>query len=73
MQILNLEIIIVNNSTNKAEYIKQKSKIYKIYKENKKITDLALKLDKRITIVDDRPHKGWSTNISQLYGMSIQL
>ena len=52
----------------KAEYIKQKSKIYKIYKENKKITDLALKLDKRITIVDDRPHKGWSTNISQLYG-----
>ena len=53
----------------KAEYIKHKSKIYKIYEENKKITDLALKLDRRITIVDDRPHKGWSTNISQLYGM----
>ena len=53
----------------KAEYIKQKSKIYKIYKENKKITDLALESDRRITIVDDRPHDGWSTNISQLYGM----
>ena len=53
----------------KAEYIKQKSKLYKIYKENKKITDLALKLDKRISIVDDRPHYGWSGNIAQLYGM----
>ncbi len=51
------------------DFNKAKERIYKTNNENTKITDLALKLDRRLTIIDDRPHQGWSTNISQLYGM----
>ena len=51
------------------DFNKAKERIYKTNNENTKITDLALKLERRLTIIDDRPHQGWSTNISQLYGM----
>ena len=40
--------------------------------ENKLLTKIAIK-EKRITIIDDRPHIGWSINISQLWDVFASL
>lgn len=56
----------IRDEINYSDY---KKKIYKINAENKTLTKLALMEEKRITLIDDRPHSIWSANISQLYGM----
>jgi hypothetical protein len=35
---------------------------------HRRITSLALRDDRRLWLLDNRPHVGWSTNISALYG-----
>jgi len=37
--------------------------------EQKSITDNALQFQRRVWIADLRPHAGWSTNVTSLYGM----
>lgn len=59
----------VEDIKNEINYNNHKKKIYQTNNENKTLTELALKEGKRITLIDDRPHIGWSINISQLYGM----
>lgn len=66
---INLKVgnhLIVTRSDMNYDYYKKR--IYQIKDENKILTSHALKKGKRVTIIDDRPHVNWSTNISQLYG-----
>ena len=58
-----------NKNRNEINYSEHKKKILQTNIENKLLTKIAIKEKKRITIIDDRPHIGWSINISQLYGM----
>ena len=58
-----------NKYRNEINYKEHKKKILQTNIENKLLTKIAIKEKKRITIIDDRPHIGWSINISQLYGM----
>ena len=58
-----------NKNRNEINYKEHKKKILQTNIENRLLTKIAIKEKKRITIIDDRPHIGWSINISQLYGM----